>query len=80
MRGRGPEKDRGASLSCFVLRCRSAYNSEGTLATPGIVSVMSVGLDFSEICAYVSFASFVFHERSTRRGEHAGGGERDAGR
>ena len=62
MRGGGPEKDRGASLSWQVLRCRSAYNSEGTLATPGIVSVMSVGLDFSEICAYVIFVSPVFPE------------------
>ncbi len=75
------EKDRGASLSCFVLRCRSAYNSEGTLATPGIVSVMSVSLDFSEICAYVISAASVFHERPPPCvEEYARVGGRDPGR
>ena len=79
MRGSGPEKDRGASLSCFVLRCRSAYNSEGTLATPGIVSVMSVELDFSEICAYVTFACAVIEVGTTRQGIRRCG-EGDTGR
>ena len=63
-----------------MLRYRSAYNSEGTLATPGIVSVMSVELDFSEICAYVSFAALVIKDAFAPIKEDRAGCEGDVER